>query len=550
MWFTSIYLKTVRDFRIAILGWGVGIGLLMYTVLAAVSTVDQTPAARATLKSLAASFAWIAEPVRVDTAGGYATWKYGFTILVMALWPILAGSRMLRGEEERGSMDALLSLPRGRARVALEKLAAMWTALLGMALLIGLLAAASGSRVGADFGLSGALLFGLNLALICGVFGSIALLVSQFTQERRIASGITGGLLALFVVVDMLHRVIPNTENISRLSPIYYYNLSKPLIPSYGTDPVAMLVMVGLSALLSGAAIWLFTVRDVGATVPLPRWLTVPERAMRPERALPVNDWSLRSLYTRNLAKIVTPTFWWTVVIAGFAAWMVFIVEQTERQLRSLYESSPFLASLISKVGGGDITTNASLLSFMYTFLPVLLMAFAVTQASHWAADEEDGLQELVLATPQPRLVVLLARFGALATATVFIAVMTLALTALASKISGLALDGGNLTAASLSIIPLGLLIAALGYLLSGWLRTAIDTGLLSFLLVIWFFITFVGPELKFPSAVMHLSPFYYYGTPLVKGLPLGDMLLVLAVAVVALVLATLRFMRKDIARQ
>ena len=55
------------------------------------------------------------------------------------------------------------------------------------------MAAAAG--VSADFGLGGALLFGLNLALICGVFGSLALLISQFTQERRTASGITGGLL-------------------------------------------------------------------------------------------------------------------------------------------------------------------------------------------------------------------------------------------------------------------------------------------------------------------------------------------------------------------
>jgi len=52
-------------------------------------------------------------------------------------------------------------------------------------------------------------------------------------------------------------------------------------------------------------------------------------------------------------------------------------------------------------------------------------------------------------------------------------AVMTLGLTALASAVSGLALDGGNLAAASLSLIPLGLLMAAVGYLLSGWVRTA-----------------------------------------------------------------------------
>jgi polyether ionophore transport system permease protein len=548
MWFTSIFLKTLRDYRIAILGWGLGIGLLMYTVVSAVTSLVATPAARADLVGLAGSFAWVAEPVKVDTAGGYATWKYGFTILVMALWPILAGSRMLRGEEERGSMNVLLSLPRGRGRAALEKLAAMWTALLGMALLIGLLTFAASSRVGADFGLGNSLLFGLNLALICGVFGSIALFISQFTQERRAASGITGGLLALFIVIDMIHRVIPGTDWISRWSPVYYYNLSKPLIPSYGFDPVAMLVMAALSALLSGAAIWLFVRRDVGAPVALPRWLSLPKRAMRPEAALPVNAWSLRSVYTRSLAQIAVPTFWWTVAIAGFAAWMVFIVQQTEQKLRDLYSASPALKDLLNKVGGGDVNTNATLLSFFFVFLPVLLMAFAVTQASHWASDEEDGLQELVLATPQPRSKVLLARFGAVTTATVIIGVMTLALTALASAISGLALNGGNLVAASLSIIPMGLLMAAVGYLFSGWLRTAVDTGLLSFLLVIWFFITFVGPELKLPSGLLKLSAFYYYGTPLLHGLPLGDMLIVLAVAVAALALASLRFARKDIA--
>lgn len=547
MWFSSIYLKTLRDYRIAIFGWGVGMGLLMYTVVSAITSLVATEAARAELISLARSFAWIAEPVKIDTAGGYATWKYGFTILVMALWPILAGSRMLRGEEERGSMDALLSLPRGRMRVALEKLAAMWTALLGMVLLIGLLTFAASARVHGDYGLSDSLLFGLNLALICGVFGSLALFISQFTQERRTASGMTGGLLLLFIVVDMVHRVIPDTEWLSRLSPVYYYNLSKPLVPSYGTNLGAILIMVALCVVFSGAALWLFVRRDIAGTVALPRWLRLPERTVQPERALPVNAWSLRSLYTRSLARIAVPTFWWTVAIAGFSSWMVFIVQQTEKQLKGLYESSPVLQGLISKVGGGDITTNATLLSFFFVFLPVLLMAFSVTQAGRWAADEEDGLHELVLATPQPRLKVLLARFGAIATSTVIIGVMTLALTALASVISGLALDWGNLTAASLSIIPLGLLMAALGYLFSGWLRTAVDTGLLSFLLVIWFVISFVGPELNWSDATLRLSAFYYYGTPLLHGLPVGDTLIVLAVTAVALVLASVRFMRKDI---
>ena len=549
MWFSSVYLKTLRDFRFAIVGWGIGMGLLMFTVLSAVSSLIATPAARASLVSLAYSFSWIAEPIRVDTPGGYATWKYGFTVLVMALWPILVGSRMLRGEEERGSMDAMLSLPRGRGRVAVEKLAAMWTALLAMAVLIGLLTFAGGKGYNADFGFGGALLFGLNLALVCAVFGAIALFISQFVQERRTAAGITGGLLLVFIVIDMLHRVISGTEGLSRLSPVYYYNLSKPLIPSYGANVGALLVMLALSVVLSGAAIWLFLRRDIGAAVALPGFLRLPERAVPPARALPVSAWSLRSVYTRSLARIAVPTFWWTVAIGGFSAWMVFIAKQTEQQLAKLFQSTPSLKHLITSVGGSNVSFNASLLSFLFVFVPLLLMVFALTQASSWAADEEEGRQELVLATPQPRLMVLLARFGALTTATIIIGVLTLALTALASAASGLALDGGNLAAATLSMIPLGLLMAAIGYLFSGWLRSAIDTGLLSFLLVIWFFITFVGPELKWPNATLRFSAFYYYGTPLINGLRVGDVLFVLVVAVVALVLASARFMRKDIGR-
>lgn len=48
---------------------------------------------------------------------------------------------------------------------------------------------------------------------------------------------------------------------------------------------------------------------------------------------------------------------------------------------------------------------------------------------------------------------------------------------------------------------------------------------------------------------MLRFSPLYYYGTPLVSGLPLGDMLGILAVALVALVLASARFARKDIGR-
>ena len=40
---------------------------------------------------------------------------------------------------------------------------------------------------------------------------------------------------------------------------------------------------------------------------------------------------------------------------------------------------------------GSQYQGNAALLSALFTFLPLLLMAFAVTQAQRWSADEEEG---------------------------------------------------------------------------------------------------------------------------------------------------------------
>src|ERR1700693_1810158 len=205
----SIFLKTLRDYRVAILGWGIGMGLVVISPMASVSALVTTPQARQQLISLAQTFAWNADAIAVDTIGGYATFKIGIFIFLIAVWPILAGSRMLRGEEDRGSLDVLLSVPRPRTRVAVEKLAAMWTALLTMGVLIGLLAFAGGRQFGADFGLGDALVFGLDLALISAVFGGVALLISQFTEERGPAAGATAGLLLIFIVLDMVHRIAP-----------------------------------------------------------------------------------------------------------------------------------------------------------------------------------------------------------------------------------------------------------------------------------------------------------------------------------------------------
>src|SRR4029077_17461038 len=271
---------------------------------------------------------------------GYAVFKIGIFVFVACIWPLLAASRMLRGEEDRGSLDILLSAPRSRMTIALQKVAAMWTALLLIGLISGVIAYLGGVGFKADFTLTDGLLWGLDLSLICMVIGAVALLISQFTHERGPASGATGALLMVFIAVDMAHRVVPGTDWLSRLSPIYYYNLSKPLIPSYGTSGGGLLVLLGLAVALTAAAVWLFVRRDVGDVVQLP-WNIRLSRTPNPSQALPVRDWSLRSVYTRSLGMIAVPTLWWTLGFAAFAAWMVVAVHQIADKFNAVLNSRP-----------------------------------------------------------------------------------------------------------------------------------------------------------------------------------------------------------------
>ncbi len=544
--FKSIYLKTLRGCWIAILGWGIGMGLVMVELLAGVSALISTPQARADLAAMAAQFAWNAEAVKADTPGGYATWKLGTFIFIIALWPLLAASRTLRGEEERSQMDVLLSMPRSRWRVAVEKVAAIWTALLLMCAIIALITFATARKFESDITLADSLLFGLNIALFGAVIAGIALAISQFTHERGPAAGATGALLAAFIVVDAFHRVIPNTDWISRLSPVYWYNLSKPLIPSYGTNFGGMALQLALALLLTAVGIGLFLRRDVGDVIPLPGWLRRMQRATPPSRELPARDWSLGSVYARSLGQIAMPTFWWAVGTAGFGALLVPLVEQMASNFRKLADTSPFFTQLLTRLGGSGAGFNDTLLSFVFFFMPLILMAFAVTQVSAWAADEADGRLEMVLSTPQSRQVVILGRFAAVTTSSVVISLVTLGAILVASAMAGVQLDAGHITAATLELIPMALFVTALGYLGAGWLRSAVDTGLLSFLLAGWIFITFLGSELKLPDVALKLSALYYYGTPVIHGFQ-AEVLVLVATGAAALVLATLRFSRKDV---
>lgn len=551
MWFRSVFLKTVRDCRVPILGWGIGMGILAPIVFAGVTRVFVNSQARAELLALTRNPALrlFAEPVDVLTPGGYATWRLSLVLPLLAIWALLTVSRTLRGEEEHGALDLLLSVPRSRLRLAAEKLGAVAISLLVIGALIAVSAFVGAVAIGVDLDPGRALLFGLNTTLFALVFGALALIVSQFTREARTAAGVTGVLLGLSFVLTSAGRVVSGGEWIGQLSPLHYFEQNKPLVAGYAINWSAMVLMAAAALVLTAVGVALFVRRDIGAPVVLPLLHLKPRRL---PRGVPLYAWSLRSVFARNLSTAARPALWWGAAVGCYTMLLTALLRQLQQNISDLLgdlaRSGPLYAALIAQATrAGEVTVNMGLLNLVFTLLVVVVAAFAVTTANRWANDEEGGRLELVLGTPTPRRRVILAHFGAAAVALTMVTASIFAGAVVAAAVVGMQLDTGRVAQAAIGMVPVGLVVASAGYLLSGWLRTRALTGILIALVIGSFLITLLARLFHWPDVVLRLSIFEHYGAPLVDGLRLLRVLGLLGVAAAMLATATLRFTRKDI---
>ncbi|HEY7416208.1 MAG TPA: ABC transporter permease subunit, partial [Ktedonobacteraceae bacterium] len=378
----AIWSKTLRDYRVPILGWGILLGFFVYALFAVYGTQVNDAVSRESLAQLAQTFRFFGDPIAVATAEGYTSWRLtdAFAPILLSIWALLAGARLLRGEEERGTLDVLLATPRSRVRLLLEKLLALVIALIIIGLLTGLGAIAGEATVpNLQMHTDRALLTGLNMSLIAFFFAAVALFLSQILSRAGTASGITGALLAISFVIDGTGRTIKNGTWLQRFSPLYYYDINKPLIPSVAMNYAAPAALFAASLLLILISIVLFTVRDAnGIAWPATRRrarVIVQQRVLeRAWRSLSTHVVSLRTLSAQLLS-----IFWWLVALIAYAAWATALIPSILQPLRTVMANSPAVSQI---VGGHDVVTNAGLLSFIvFQFVSILAIVFVFTQA-------------------------------------------------------------------------------------------------------------------------------------------------------------------------
>lgn len=237
---------------------------------------------------------WPAE--RLDTLGGYLTYHnillfQGF----LALYAAVQGAKAVRQPEERHWLEQVLATGWSRTAVLRDRVLGFVVTLLLMTIGLAGGVGVSLAMVGeADWAGSAISIAAVGLCALVGY--ALGVLVSQFTRTGRSATGWT------VLVLVGLYLLTNEWENLGPLgvvrfvSPFYYANFSRALVPGYGLDLPSMAVMVAMALVLLAGAAFAFARRDYGRGL-WSRTRAEPEQGLvRPHR------WWLRTIWLTELA--------------------------------------------------------------------------------------------------------------------------------------------------------------------------------------------------------------------------------------------------------
>lgn len=263
-----IFRRSLRDARWAVLGWGIAVGLISMFVIFLYPTMTQfeglaemmeSPIYKAFLGEAADAAAFL------TPEGFFAVYVVIFTPIYIAIYMVLLGLGATAGEEERNTIDLLLSTPTPRWQLITEKALAV-VVITVVLLLINLVFCVIGVMLTPEMPLSfGQMLVGtISMLPISLLFGAIALLLSTLLRSRYMAGTLTGLIIVIAYMVTTLSQIATEAlGTIKYLSFFTYFRATK--IMAEGIQWGDFLLLSAVTVVLFVLSVVAFERRDLAA---------------------------------------------------------------------------------------------------------------------------------------------------------------------------------------------------------------------------------------------------------------------------------------------
>jgi ABC-2 type transport system permease protein len=261
----NVALKTLYDQRRAHVAWSVSLVLLVAMYVAIWPSLRDQPSMQDFLNQMPAAMRslFAASGADLSTPAGYVQVELLSLMgpLLLIIYSTNAGANAVAGEEDRHTLDLLLSNPVSRTEIVLQKFGAMaaGTASLGAITAIALLG--EGRLADMPLPAGGVAAAMLHMTLLALVFGTLALALGAATGRAALSRAVPAVIAVVSYVVNGLAPVVSWLEPVRQFSPFYQYAGHDPL--RHGVSWPAVLVAVTTIVVLTGGAVAGFRRRDV-----------------------------------------------------------------------------------------------------------------------------------------------------------------------------------------------------------------------------------------------------------------------------------------------
>ena len=267
----NLYSKELKRYRNSFIGWGISIsvfilmGMAFYPVLMQGDMLKQMSAffENPFMKNIMNAFG-AGLDVLTNVLGYYSARNAMFIMLLGSFFSILLAGKILAREEREKTAEFLLSKPVTRLEVVRSKLAAYFTYLLLLnvvVLIVGFISLEI-FKGDSEYRLSAFIIHWVYSFLLMMAFGGIGLFLSLLIKRGRSITNLSIGIVLGGYFLDALSRVSPSTEKIGYLSPFKFVD-SGVLHPDYALAGWRVMYFLGIALVLFALTFILYKKKDI-----------------------------------------------------------------------------------------------------------------------------------------------------------------------------------------------------------------------------------------------------------------------------------------------
>jgi ABC-2 type transport system permease protein len=485
-------------------------------------------------RALAASFssnagiAALIGPARsLETVAGFTAWRtLGIVGILGGIWTLLLATRLLRGEEEAGRWELLLTGTVTRAGAVRQAMAGLGVGLATAWLTIASLTVMAGADKDVRFAVSSSLFLTSALMASPLMFAAVGVVVSQLFATRRQANAVGGAVLGAAYLIRMVGDAGAGLSWLRWVSPLGWVGATHPMT---GSRWQPLVLVVVLTAVCAGVAAMLAARRDLGAST-----FAAPDAP--PSRLGLVGGPELLTV------RLVRPVFiTWTVALFAMGA-VVGLVTQSASKVTS---GSQTITDMLARLGGTAIGAKAYI-GFAFIFAASLVSFAAAGQISALRTEEADGYLDNLVVRPVSRRRWLSGRLAA-GTALVGVASVVAGVGAWIGAASQHTSVGfGELVTAGVNVLPPAVFVLGLGAVVFAVLPRR--APLVAYAVVTWSFMIQLVVSLVSGSKLLLQSSLLHYVTPAPAAPPnWSDAAVVAGLGLLGMVVAVIAFDRRDL---